>query len=450
MTEAELSLLAGRMTERFGLAPRDGWASELEAGVRDLAARTRLPARQVIEGVLADGVLAVELAQHLTVGETHFLRCAPHFESLASFVAERLRTLPPDRRVAIVSAGCATGEEPYSVAIAVAAYLGEWALERIDVLGIDLNRESIACAREARYRPWSFRGAPPWLLARYTRPAGDAREIVPAILRPVRFEQAAILERLRQMEAGSVDAVLFRNVAIYLSASTLGPCYAEIARVLREGGLLAVSPSDPRPADARLASLPDATTSLYRRVDAGAVAAGAAAVAPEARPAAPRAVRTPSAPARRAAAPRRVRIAPAPARAPSRPAAPVDASAIRALADRGERGAALEATRQWARREPDAAGAYLLCGQLLLEESRVEQALEELRKAVFLAGADPLTRFWYASGLLAARRLADSRRQLSSARKLLVELGSDSVLSDGETLSGDLDAAAAFLEESLT
>ena len=427
--------LCERVTERFGLVPRADWRREVDRRLLEMSERVGLSRADVLHRALVDDDLALAVVQSLTIGETHFMRCARHFDLIADHIAEHAEP-DPERTFRILSAGCATGEEAYSVAIAAAARFGTGILGRLDILGVDLNGESVARAREGVYRPWSFRGAPPWLVTRFTRECETGRAVVAEVRRCTRFRQRPILDFLQSQPADSLDVVLFRNVAIYLTPEATTAVFGEIARVLRPGGVLLVAPGDPRPEQARLSSIPEPSTSAYRRVSEDRSRPRASGVSRP--PEKPRTTVT-HRPAARAVG----FATPEPAPAPPSP------SALRALASDGDRATALEAARAWSAREPDAGHSYLLAGQILLEDGRAREARCELRRAVFLASGDPLARFWYASALLADGLEPEARRQVYAARKILVEYRPETLLADGETQAHELAEAACFLEESL-
>jgi chemotaxis methyl-accepting protein methylase len=72
----------------------------------------------VLDRALRDGALAHRLVRHLTLGKTHFPRCAPHIEALAHHLDRPLAAMGPEEKAVVLSAGYAKGGEHYSVAIA--------------------------------------------------------------------------------------------------------------------------------------------------------------------------------------------------------------------------------------------------------------------------------------------------------------------------------------------
>src|SRR5512138_1766052 len=109
------------------------------------------------------------LARHLTIGETYFFRETSSFEQLEQRILPELIAARRgrDQRLRIWSAGCSSGEEPYSIAILLTRLLPDLREWHITILATDLNQAALAKAARGIYGDWSFRGAPPWLKQRY-------------------------------------------------------------------------------------------------------------------------------------------------------------------------------------------------------------------------------------------------------------------------------------------
>src|SRR3972149_9206643 len=104
------------------------------------------------------------LAGSLTVGETYFFRDCSCFDALEQHVLPSLiatRRAEGILRLRLWSAGCATGEEPYSLAILLDRLLPDRANWAVTILATDVNPEALAAAGRGAYREWSFRETPP-------------------------------------------------------------------------------------------------------------------------------------------------------------------------------------------------------------------------------------------------------------------------------------------------
>ena len=173
------------------------------------------------------------LGRALTVGETYFLRNIEQFEALAAVASP---SCAPHLR--LLSAGCATGEEAYSLALTLherAAACG-WDLS---IRAVDINAEALAAARRGWYSPWSLRATPPEVQARWFRPLGKGWMLDADLRRMVSFAAANLAEDDPVLWAeGSYDAIFCRNVMMYFAPAQARALVARMARALVPGGYL--------------------------------------------------------------------------------------------------------------------------------------------------------------------------------------------------------------------
>ncbi|WP_437683485.1 CheR family methyltransferase [Sorangium sp. So ce131] len=459
--ETEISALLRAAAGASGLAPRDHWEDQAARALRAIAEQRGATVSALLRDPEGRPSLVSELLDHLTIGETYFFRHASHFDVLLEALSARLAD--PLATACVLSAGCATGEEPYSVAIAIHARLGAQALARVRIVAADISAASIRKARAAVYGAWAFRDAPAWLEPRYfARGAGPGRRLVDVIRRAVTFEVGHVVHHAAGLPSGSVDAVLFRNVAIYLAPQAIADAYAEFHRALGPHGLLFVAPADPRPDGARFVEAGHETTSVYRP--------RAAAAEPHAEPAPPsRRARlaarlrrdarllkkgpppaSSKRPAARAAAPAPRAAAPAPRAAA--PALDARAAAARAaaLADRGDLAAAVAATAALIEQPATAPAGYLLRAQVSMAGDRAGAAVEDLRRALFLRPEHLLARYWYVLALRGDGQLAQAIQQARVLEELLTKSAAEARLEDGETTARELLDALRLLRGGFT
>ncbi|MCU1279832.1 MAG: hypothetical protein JWM53_3378 [bacterium] len=167
------------------------------------------------------------LAEQLTVGETYFFRDPDQLRAFAEV------TLAAPGIERIVSAGCASGEEAYSLAILARDRV------RASIVGFDVNPAMIAKAVRGRYSAWSFRQTPEDVRARCFRRTGSDYTVVDSLRSLVSFEVRNLLDDDDQFwRAGSVDVVFLRNVTMYFSRQAARAVMARVARALRPGGYL--------------------------------------------------------------------------------------------------------------------------------------------------------------------------------------------------------------------
>ena len=210
----------------------------VRAGADDLRAYLRRLAE--------DAVLFDDLAAAITVGETYFLRDPNQWDLLRGKILPQLLARGGGARsLRIWSAGCASGEEPYSVAL-VLHQLG--AAGRARIFGTDLSRPALAAARLALYPRWALRNVPDEIERRYFRPSGQRLELVPWLRRQVEFHYLNLADDTSPLPAagfGAMDLILCRNVMIYLDKETVVRVAARLLESLGEEGWLMLGASDP-------------------------------------------------------------------------------------------------------------------------------------------------------------------------------------------------------------
>jgi chemotaxis protein methyltransferase CheR len=175
------------------------------------------------------------LARGLTVSETYFLRNADQFRALESIVRKRMGS---GSRLRLLSAGCSSGEEPYSMAIAVRESRPGRELDA-DILGFDLNPDALERARAGEYSPWSLRETPVNIQQKYFRENGRSFVLDECIRERVRFEERNLIHPDPDFwRPDSFDVVYCRNVIMYFSPEKAREVVRRIASSLSPGGYL--------------------------------------------------------------------------------------------------------------------------------------------------------------------------------------------------------------------
>ncbi|AFE08832.1 protein methyltransferase FrzF [Corallococcus coralloides DSM 2259] len=175
----------------------------------------------------------------VTVGHTEFFRDAKQFRALEQSVLPELlaRARREMRKVSIWSAGCATGEEPYSLAL-VMAELGALAVE-VDLWATDLNLAAVEAARQGRFTTRRAMAIGPERLKRFFRPVEDGYEASPILREYIRFDgQNLAAPVFDKVAPASLDLILCRNVIIYFDLPTIRGLMDRFLAALRPGGLL--------------------------------------------------------------------------------------------------------------------------------------------------------------------------------------------------------------------
>lgn len=230
-----LSAVEDVLERACGLSLSAGVRPALADAVRRAAGELGL-AREPFLARLAGGDQAAvtALVEHALVKETYFYR---HPEQWAS-VTRQLAALPPEVPLAAWSAGCATGEEAYTLAMVLHDAGRRGGSDR--VLGTDISARALAVARAGRYREWSLRALPDTLRARHFTAEPGALCVGAERRAPVRFAQHNLLGA--PPPGGPFDLVACRNVLLYFKPAAARAVLGRLHASLRPGGLLLVGP----------------------------------------------------------------------------------------------------------------------------------------------------------------------------------------------------------------
>jgi chemotaxis protein methyltransferase CheR len=193
------------------------------------------------------GVELRALLPLVTVGKTEFFRDANQFRALREAVLPRAVTKARSemRRVRIWSAGCATGEEAYSLAMALAELGVE--LQGADILGTDVNPQALELAEKGRFSARRVSGLSPAMLERYFMHKGEHYEVLTDLKARVRFavhNLAAPGPFPAPFDGPPWDLILCRNVLIYFERMSMLKVLRSFHDCLAEGGILCLGYSE--------------------------------------------------------------------------------------------------------------------------------------------------------------------------------------------------------------
>ncbi|MEQ8294098.1 MAG: protein-glutamate O-methyltransferase [Roseovarius sp.] len=182
----------------------------------------------------------------LTTNVTKFFREAHHFTSLEQQVlpplAERARA---GGRVRIWSAGCSSGQEPYSIAATLRKVMPDAAKHDVRILGTDIDPEMIRLGRAAVYPDAAEAPIPPEmrrLMFGPAQPSDKVWRIVPDLKALVTLTELNLMQDWPMR--GRFDVIFCRNVVIYFDAPTQARLWTRFAEVLAPGGFLFVGHSE--------------------------------------------------------------------------------------------------------------------------------------------------------------------------------------------------------------
>jgi len=421
-----LDAAATLVRRRIGLTFTGARASALESGlIRAMQGAGLSDPALYLAQLDREPPLLDALIAEVTVGETYFFRDPGQWEVLRTRVLPRLLARRPEQQpVRIWSAGCATGEEPYTAAILL-HQLG--ALTRAQIRATDLSRKAVATARRARYSRWSLRGVPEQIINAYFRPAGRWFELVPSIRAPVEFGYLNLAED-EYPGPRAMDVILCRNVLIYFAPETVTRVAGRLLDSLSDDGWLLLGPSDP--------VLTELVPCDVEVTDAGlAYRRHAPAVTVSIRESPPREYPPPESPAPESpppAQPLTALAAPPVQDADDDPAARI--ALVRALANRGELAEAGRVCAAALERHRESAELAYLQAVLLGEAGRHAEAAAAARLALYLDRHLIVAHLALAGALARSGNVGGARRATRNAQRLLAAMSPDEIVpaSDGE------------------
>jgi chemotaxis protein methyltransferase CheR len=225
------------ITARMGLTFDENRSSSLAIVLNERAHATRVAPERYVEQLTTAAMGELhELARLLTVPETYFFRNQAQLDACmeGAVPARVARRNQPSLR--ILSAACASGEEPYSLAILLRERWPALA-PHARILGVDINQAMLQRARRARYSAWSLRETPPAWKQRYFRKQGDEFVLEESIRTAVTFEAINLVEPdAAQLSQASYDIVFCRNALMYFTPEQFALAVGRLARALVPGG----------------------------------------------------------------------------------------------------------------------------------------------------------------------------------------------------------------------
>ncbi|MBN1485080.1 MAG: tetratricopeptide repeat protein [Chloroflexia bacterium] len=208
---------------------------------------------QLLLASSTDGEVWERLICQITIGETYFFRNRPQFEALRQRILPELIQLKRSQGqyLRIWSAGCATGEEPYSIAMLLRELLPDLSAWNVTILATDINREALSQAQKGRYGNWSFREKG-WeqFQQRYFSREHKHWELAPVVREMVSFAYLNLVEDTYPSLANNTvafDLIICRNVTIYFTPEITQRVVEQLYEALVKGGWLIVGHSEPSP-----------------------------------------------------------------------------------------------------------------------------------------------------------------------------------------------------------
>ncbi len=352
------------------------------------------------------------LLDEVTIQETHFFRNPPQMLALRAHILPELVRAAQSRshRLRIWSAGCSTGEEPYTVAMVLRELLPAIDSWDVRVLATDVSQTALQAARRGAYGDRAVALVSPDQRGRwFAAAAGGAHQVRPEVRRLVQFAHHNLVGE--PVPGRDFDLILCRNVTIYFDRATTRALVARLHSALRPGGYLLLGHAETLwqlNDDFRLVAVGngDSASYVYRRPDVDIPDR-----VPSVEPPLP--------------VPRRSRSIAQPRTPAPGPSAVEGAAAVcHALAaGRYEEAAGLATAAAVA--DPLRPESHYLLGRALVELGRDREALAALRRAVYLAPAAGLAHFLLAGALARSGDVAAAAREYRAAADTLGRSAAD-------------------------
>jgi chemotaxis protein methyltransferase CheR len=208
------------------------------------------------------------LTELLTVNETYFFREPDHLSLIVDTLMPEFMADRNKKPIRILSAGCSTGEEPYSIAIMLKERFGADSERLYEIIGLDIDSTVIESAILGIYGKRSFRGMANSLLERYFEPVGPGKfQIRERIRKQVEFKVVNLMGAYYPQEIQQPDIILYRNVSIYFPGLVQREIFRKLAELLTDGGCLLVGATETLHHDIGILSLvKEASLFFYRKI----------------------------------------------------------------------------------------------------------------------------------------------------------------------------------------
>jgi chemotaxis protein methyltransferase WspC len=234
---------ANLLNKTMGLSTGTVGLSVIESAVKTRVAACRSKDLQEYwEHVHACAAELQELIDEVIVPETWFFRDREAFAAMAHEVCSNWLPLHPLGQLRLLSLPCATGEEPYSMAMALLAAGVPGDRFRIDA--IDISPRLLKRARAAVYGKNSFRGKNLEFRDRFFEPVGSEFRVADAVCAQVHFHHGNLLDPGFASDTSAYDCIFCRNVLIYFDRATQDRAVQVLTRLLKADGFLFAGSSE--------------------------------------------------------------------------------------------------------------------------------------------------------------------------------------------------------------
>lgn len=462
MSDSSRIALASRViAKRLGLHYPENKYTDLSSGINHAAVELGFGEKKeefisrVIDQTLSGKEFDV-LAEQLTIGETYFFRDRKILDAfremiIPAIVKERENTT---RTIRIWSAGCCSGEEPYTLAIILTEIIPDITSWNILILATDINRRFLQKARNGIYTPWSFRETPVEIQHKYFTHSGKQFEISPRIRNMVKFMPLNLVSDpfpTESTDTRSMDVIFCRNVLMYFSSETARKVGAKFYHSLADNGWYITSQVElSDELIPTLAKISYQNSFLYhkvpRRTESGKKEQINANRRPSPHPVAPHRKDT-TAVHQLLKKPQPDSAKPSPDKAPEPEPDPL--SLARDHANHGEFSHAAKQLEQLIVDDRVNPEAFYLLGMVLFEQGEMDEAEKNLKKALYLDPHHLMAHFQMLTLCLRAGNKKQAQIHRRNIDKMLEEYQDEQVIPESEGMTaGNLKNQLAYLNTS--
>ncbi len=247
ITDKEFSQLAAYIKSNYGIDLKEEKRAMVEGRLNNLLIQSKISSfSEYFKHVLSDktGNAVIALVNKLTTNHTYFMREADHFFYFRDKVLPDLKKNVKNKDLRIWSAGCSTGEEPYTIAFILDEFFGrEKAIWDTKVLATDISSGVLGNAAKGIYSSESVERVPAQWLTSYFRKIESGYEIVDKIKNEVVFRKFNLMDKTFPFKK-KFHIIFCRNVMIYFDKQTKAELVKKFYEQMEDGGYLFIGHSE--------------------------------------------------------------------------------------------------------------------------------------------------------------------------------------------------------------
>ena len=238
-----MNAIAEHLKQTMGFDPASISMGAVQRAVRERMRALGLFDIEIYRGLLAPaGPEWKALVESVVIRETWFFRDEPALKAFAVLALEEWLPRHPGQTLRVLSLPCSSGEEPYSLAMTLAA--AGVPAERFEIDAVDISAQALAKARKGLYTKNSFRGNELLFRRKFFTEQHEGFQLKPAIREKVKFSEGNLLSPEFPPPASGYDFIFCRNLLIYFGRPTQTRAINNLRALLSSGGLIFVGPAE--------------------------------------------------------------------------------------------------------------------------------------------------------------------------------------------------------------